>query len=209
MILRDFMKMDRIILEWCDVETYLEAMEYGVSFGKSLKFKGYQGTVFSLMQQKLGTALIASRKLEESRQFLEEGWTGKKNTRLYKLTVMNLDLAEAYYYSDTARFNDLFQTAAPVFKKDKFFVAEQMFLEQKYEQAAAFLKTYKTKNAYNEVLKQYLMGQCYDKIGNRQMAEDCMQYAADYGNTMPCQKKAREWLMNKDMPERLESKTID
>ena len=77
----------------------------------------------------------------------------KKNTRLYKLTVMNLDLAEAYYYSDTARFNDLFQKAAPVFKKDKFFVAEQMFLEQKYEQAAAFLKTYKTKNAYNEVLK--------------------------------------------------------
>ena len=46
MILRDFMKMDRIILEWCDVETYLEAMEYGVSFGKSLKFKGYQALFF-------------------------------------------------------------------------------------------------------------------------------------------------------------------
>ena len=122
---------------------------------------------------------------------------------------MNLDLVEAYYHLDTDKFNSLFQKAAPAFKKHKLFVAEQMFLEQKYEQAAAFLKTYKTKNAYNEVLKQYLMGQCYDKIGNRQMAEDCMQYAADYGNTMPCQKKAREWLLNKDMPERLESKTID
>ena len=70
-----------------------------------------------------------------------------------------------------------------------------MFLEEKYEQAAAFLKTYKAKNPYNEVLRQYLLGMCFDKTGEKQMAEDCMQYVLARGNTMPCRKRAQEWIL--------------
>ena len=68
------------------------------------------------------------------------------------------------------------------------------FLEQKYEQALVFLKTYKTRYAYYEVMRQYLMGKCYDKAGNRNMAEACMRYVAAYGNTLPCREGAQEWL---------------
>ena len=88
--------------------------------------------------------------------FLTEEWTGKKSSRLYKLAIMNLDLVEAYYHLDIDKFNGLFQNAAPAFKKHKLFVAEQMFLEQKYEQTAAFLGTYEAKNPYNEVQRQYI-----------------------------------------------------
>ena len=96
-----------------------------------------------LLQQRLSMALISNVKLEECRQFLTEEWIGKKNSSLYKLAIMNLDLVEAYYHLDTDKYNSLFQKAAPAFKKHKLFVAEQMFLEQKYEQTVAFLGTYK------------------------------------------------------------------
>lgn len=194
--LRDLAKMDEIVLQQCDVEMYLKTMKYGVSYGKKLKFKGFQKSLFLLLQQRLSTALISNVKLEECRQFLTEEWIGKKNSRLYKLASMNLDLVEAYYHSDTDKFNGLFQKAAPAFKKRKLFVAAQMFLEQKYEQTAVFLETYKAKNPYNEVQRQYLLGECFDKTGNKQMAEECMRYVATHGNTMPSQKKAIEWLLN-------------
>lgn len=203
-ILRDLAKIDEIILQQCDVEMYLKTMKYGVSYGKKLKFKGFQKSLFLMIQQRLATALIANEKLQECRRFLTEEWTGKKSSRLYKLAIMNLDLVEAYYHLDTDKFNSLFQKAAPAFKKHKLFVAEQMFLEQKYEQTAAFLGTYEAKNPYNEVQRQYLLGECFDKIGNKQMAEECMRYVSTHGNTMPCKKKAQEWILS-NMPKRIES----
>ena len=195
--------MMKIVLQQCDVEMYLETMKYGVAYGKKLKFKGFQKSLFLLLQQRLATALIADVKLEECRRFLTEEWTGKKSSRLYKLAIMNLDLVEAYYHLDIDKFNGLFQNAAPAFKKHKLFVAEQMFLEQKYEQTAAFLGTYEAKNPYNEVQRQYLLGKCFDKTGNKQMAEKCMRYVSAHGNTMPCQKKAQEWILS-NIPKRIE-----
>ena len=203
-ILRDLAKIDEIILQQCDVEMYLKTMKYGVSYGKKLKFKGFQKSLFLMIQQRLATALIANEKLQECRRFLTEEWTGKKSSRLYKLAIMNLDLVEAYYHLDIDKFNGLFQNAAPAFKKHKLFVAEQMFLEQKYEQTAAFLGTYEAKNPYNEVQRQYLLGKCFDKTGNKQMAEECMRYVSTHGNTMPCKKKAQEWILS-NMPKRIES----
>ena len=203
MIMRDLFQIEKIVLQQCDVEMYLETMKYGVSYGKKLKFRGFQKSLFLLLQQRLSTALISNAKLEECRQFLTEEWIGKKNSSLYKLTIMNLNLVEAYYHLDTDKFNSLFQKAAPAFKKHKLFVAEQMFLEQKYEQTAAFLGTYKGKNPYNEVQRQYLLGECFDKTGNKQMAEECMRYVSTHGNTMPCQKKAQEWILS-NIPKRIE-----
>ena len=91
-ILRDLAKIDEIILQQCDVEMYLKTMKYGVSYGKKLKFKGFQKSLFLMIQQRLATALIANEKLQECRRFLTEEWTGKKSSRLYKLAIMNLDL---------------------------------------------------------------------------------------------------------------------
>ena len=45
-ILRDLIKIDEIVLQQCDVEMYLETMRYGVSYGKKLKFRGFQKLLF-------------------------------------------------------------------------------------------------------------------------------------------------------------------
>lgn len=193
-LIRDMIKFHGVLLKRCDAQGFLELMEYGVSYGRDLKFKGYQSSVFLLLQQRLAPAMIASGKLEECHRFLSEEWIGKKKSSIYKYAVMNLELVEAYCRSDIDGFHELLQKADAGLKKQKLFFAEQMFLEQKYEQALVFLKTYKTRYAYYEVMRQYLMGKCYDKAGNRNMAEACMRYVAAYGNTLPCREGAQEWL---------------
>lgn len=204
MTLRDLAKIDEVFLQQCDVELYLETMQYGVFYGKSLKFMGFQKSLFLMLQQRLATALIANEKLQECRRFLTKEWTGKNSNRLYKLAIMNLELVEAYCHLETDKFRSQFQKAAPAFKKNKLFIAEQMFLEREYEQAAVFLETYKAKNSYNEIQRKYLLGKCFDKTGNKQMAEECMRYVSTHGNTMPCKKKAQEWILS-NMPKRIES----
>lgn len=62
--LRDLAQIDKLILQQCDVELYLKTMKYGVSYGKKLKFKGFQKSLFLLLQQRLSTALISNVKLE-------------------------------------------------------------------------------------------------------------------------------------------------
>ena len=59
-ILRDLIKIDEIVLQQCDVEMYLETMKYGVAYGKKLKFKGFQKSLFMLLQQRLSMALISN-----------------------------------------------------------------------------------------------------------------------------------------------------
>lgn len=193
-LIRDVNKYNQVLLRKCDVKSYLEIMEYGVTYGKTLTFRGFQGSVFSVMQENFVLALIANKKLEECRRFLEEEWTGKRNSRTYKRLVMNLNLVEAYEDFDSARFNELFQKAGRRLKKEKLLVAEKMFLEQKYDQTIALLKAYKASTRYNEVFRHYLMGMCYDKMDNQKMAEDCMRYVSEHGNTMPCRERAQEWI---------------
>ena len=65
MIMRDLFQIEKIVLQQCDVEMYLETMKYGVSYGKKLKFKGFQKSLFLMLQQRLATALIADEKLQE------------------------------------------------------------------------------------------------------------------------------------------------
>lgn len=197
-IQRDLTVIDKMFLQQCDAERYLEAAQYGVSYGKSLKLRGFQKTVFLMLQQRLAAALIANEQLEVCREFLSEKWTGKKNSRLYKQAVLNLDLVEAYHQQDVDKFSSLLQQAGAAFKKNKLFAAEQIFLEQKYGEAVEFLETYEGKNPYHEVLRQYLKGKCFDRLGKEQQAEVCMRYVSVHGNTLPCQKEAQEWLNSRN-----------
>lgn len=76
-------------------------------------------------------------------------------------------------------------------------IDEILLLEQNFEQAAEVLQEYKTSVLYNNVLKSYLLGLCCDKLVNQKTARNHMQYAAEYGNTMPCREKAEAWLTAK------------
>lgn len=59
---------------------------------------------------------------------------------------------------------------------------------------AGVLSGYKGKTLYNEVSRNYLLGRCYDRLGNIKLAWECMKYTVEHGNTMPCKEKAEEWL---------------
>lgn len=192
--IREMKRFDPILLEQCDSAAYLNLMKCVISYGKVLKLKGIERSVFLLFQQRMAVALIANGELDECRSFLEEGWTGKKNSRLYAQTVMNLKLKEAFDQSDKIRYKELFQNADAPFKKNRLFMAQKLFLEDQYEEAAAFLNSYEPKVLYQKVSKEYLLGKCYEKTGERKQTYQCMRYVSEYGNTMPSQGKAREWI---------------
>lgn len=186
--------LDRILLQECDVKKYLELMECAVSYGKKFSLKGFQGTVFVLAQQKYVLALSANWKLEEAENYLKAGWKGNKNTRLYKQTVMNFNLIKCYITGNKVGFQEIFMKSGKKFKKNQLFIAEKLFLEDEYEEVAGVLSGYKGKTLYNEVSRNYLLGRCYDRLGNIKLAWECMKYTVEHGNTMPCKEKAEEWL---------------
>ncbi len=108
-ITNDYRVLDRILLQECDVKKYLELMGCAVSYGKKFGLKGFQGTVFVLTQQKYALALSADWKLEEAENYLEVGWKGNKNTRLYKQTVMNFNLIKCYITGNRVGFQEIFK----------------------------------------------------------------------------------------------------
>lgn len=101
---------------------------------------------------------------------------------------------EAFQQQDTDRYNELYNRAGRSFKKNRNFGAEKLFLEHQYKQAVDVLKGYKVKTAYSNVIRFQLLGQCYDNLGDRKRAEECMRYVLEYGNTMPAKAMAEEWL---------------
>ena len=137
----------------------LAVISYGVSYGKELRLKGYQKSVFLLMQQRYALALMGNARLEESRRYLNEEWSGKKKERLYKQTVLNLNLVEAYQQQDADRYNELYDRADRSIKRNKLFGAEKLFLEHQYKQAIDFLEGYRVRTAYDKVIRSYLLGQ--------------------------------------------------
>lgn len=193
-VMNDYRALDRILLEECDAEKYLELMEGAVLYGKKLSLKGFQGTVFVIAQQKYVLALSANWKLEEAEKYLEVGWKGNKNTRLYKQTVMNFNMIQCYMTGNKVGFQEIYIKAGKICKENKLFIAEKLFLEEQYEEAAGILSNYKEKKLYNEVNRNYLLGRCYDWLGDIKMAWECMKYTVEHGNTMPCKEKAEEWL---------------
>ena len=193
-ILKSFKEFDDILRQQCDPKQYLAVISFGVSYRKELRLKGYQKEIFLLMQQRYALALMTNAQLEESRRFLNDGWIGKKKNGIYKNTVFNLDLVEAYQQQDAERYNKLYDRAGRSFKKNRLFGVQKMFLEHQYKQAVDVLESYKVKTVYNNVTRLQLLGLCYDNLGDRKRAEECMRYVLEYGNTMPARAKAEKWL---------------
>ena len=77
------------------------------------------------------------------------------------------------------------------------FIAEKLILEKQYLKAEELLSRDKEKFLYNEVIRNYLLGGCYDTLGEQESAKKYMEYVKQYGNTLPCKKQAQEWLETK------------
>lgn len=193
-IMNRFKRLDYILLHKCDTKEYLKIMENAVSYGKEINFKGFQKTVFLLSQQKYVLAMIADWKLEEAKRFLNEEWSGNKNSKIYKKLVINRNLIELYKSHNAEKFCEVFQDAGRVFQGSRLLAAEKFILEEQYRKAAELLSSYKEKILYNEVSRNYLLGICCDKLGEQKQAEEYMKYVEKYGNTMPCKGQAQKWL---------------
>ncbi len=198
-IMWKFRALDSLLLQNCDAKTYLEAMELAVSYGRNITFKGFQKSVFLLAQQRYVLAMIVNLKLKEARQYLNYEWVGNRDGRLYRQVNINLILVGMYQCQNPEGFQAVFKRAGKSFQNNKIFIAESFFLEQRYEDAVQVLNYYKEKMAYNEVNRNYLLGRCYDRLGNRQLAEEHMIYTVANGNTMPCREKAKEWLLTSSL----------
>ena len=195
-LLTELKRFDSILLQDCDVSAYLETMTFFVSYGRTLKFTGFQKTCFSLAQQKYVQALIAGGKYEEADTYLREEWRGEKDNGMYRKTRTNLKLAQCYQKKDAEGFREFFDEADAVFQKNPILTAEKYMLESQFQKAAKLLENGRERFPYNEVIRQYLSGVCYERLGETKKAQFCMQYAAEHGNTMPVSKKARQWLVS-------------
>ncbi len=194
-MLRDFNRIDSVMNKKCDVKAYLEGMKYAISFGKTLKFKGYQKTVFLLMQQRYVLALTAALELNNAEEYLKVDWYGKKNNRLFNRCQINLWLAKTYQDQEVKAFYEIYKKAPAVFQKNVIVKAKGLILKEQYDECLVLLNTGVSNLLYREVIRYYLMGQCYDALDNIESAAECMKYVAKHGNTMPCKNNAKEWLV--------------
>ncbi len=198
-ILDQFRKLDQVLLQECDAKQYLELMEYAVTYGKSLKWRGLQRTVLLLAEQKYVAALITNQKFEEAECYLNEGWIGKRSSRLFRQTAMILELAQKYADEDVESFCRTLQSAGKKFAKNQLFAAKEFMLRRDYEAAVELLTDREGKTLCSEVGRKFLLGRCYDELGDQSQAIACMEYVAEHGNTMPHKAWAQDWLRRKPL----------
>ena len=193
-ILRPFHRIDQILLRECDARRYLEMMDYAVTYGERLKWKGLQKTVFWVSEQKYVTALTVNQKFEEAEYYLNQKYKGKANSRAYRLAVVNLELAEKFAKKEEDSFCKTLLTAGKPFATNRLIIAKKFLLKRDYETAAAVLAEREEKIPYYEVGRNFLLGECYAELGNQSQAAECMKFVERYGNTLPCKAIAQEWL---------------
>lgn len=197
-ILHDFRQLDSILLEECDTKKYLGIMEYAVTYGKEINLKDFQKSVFMLAQQRYVLALMAEHLFSEALAYLYNHWQGKRTTVLYENTALHVNLTVSFENRNMADFVELYLQGEKLFRKNIIFLGDKLYLEEKYNEAVKVLQKSKERKAYHEVLRQYLLGKCYEKIGKVEEEIDCMKYVAKYGNTMPCRHHAEQYLREND-----------
>lgn len=194
-VMSGFKKPDAILSHQCDTKQYLAFMERAVSYGKEIPLKGFQKNVFLLSQQKYVFAMMADWRLEEAKRYLQEEWVGSKDSQAYRKLATNRTLIALYQSHNAEKFCAALQDAGKGFQQNRIFVAEKFILQEQYSRAAELLSAHQEKAPYNEVSRTYLLGVCYDKLGEQKQAEECMKYVEARGNTMPCKEQAQAWLM--------------
>lgn len=206
-ILRDFRQFDKILLEECDTKKYLEIMEYAVSYGTEIKPKDFQKSVFTLAQQRYVLALMAEHRFPKAMAYLQNHWQGKRTTNLYQNTLLNVQLAVSFENRNGEEFAELYRKGEKLFRKNRIFLGEKLFLEGKCTDAVEVLQKSKEQAAYHEVLRQYILAMCYEALKEIEQASVCMEYVAKYGNTMPCRCQAEQWKRENTSAILLESMT--
>ena len=193
-ILREFSKFDRVLLQECDSVKYLEMMAYLVTYGKSVERKGFQKSILLIGEQRYVAALIANDELEQAEAYVMHEWEGKRTKRLYRQALTNIELEKKYKAKDAEGYVHTLENAEKVFQTNKLFIAKKLILKNDYRQALDVLEKRKEKVLYYEVARQFLMGVCYYQTGEAERGKACMEYVMIHGNTLHCKQEAEEYL---------------
>ena len=193
-LLKITIEIDTILTHQCDSKKYLELTGKIVSYGKQLTLKRGQKTLLYIMEQKYVTALIAAKKVEKAKEYLEYEWSGKKNTKIYKMLQINCQFVEAFQEKKVEDFPDEKQKEYKKFKNNLLFAAQKMIASGEYQSALIRLSDYKAPSNYYAVIRKNLLGICYDNLERQEEAKECMEFVAQNGNTLPCRQSAINWL---------------
>ncbi|MFR3211245.1 hypothetical protein [Anaerotignum sp.] len=136
---------------------------------------------------------MAEHRFPKANAYLQNHWQGKHTTNLYQNTMLNVQLVSSFENRNKEEFMGLYLKSEKLFRKNKIFLGEKLFLEGKYGDAVKLLQNITEKTTYHEVRRQYILAMCYEALKKMEQATDCMEYVAKYGNTMPCRYAAEQW----------------
>lgn len=186
--IKDIRKLNRVLLQDCDAKKYLEIIEFAVSYGKSLSFRGMQESLYRIIEQLYVLALTVNLQFERAAEYLDKEWVGKRSSRIYRLRKINLELVRACYEGDATEYNKVYEKALSL-KKRRLINGQKYLLNQQYSMAIELLSGEPEKIPYNEVNRAYLLAMSYLALGKDDLAEPYLKYVTEHGNTMPCRQK--------------------
>lgn len=186
--IKNIRKLNRILLQDCDAKKYLETIEFAVSYGKGLSFRGMQESLYKIIEQFYVLALTVNLQFEKAAEYLDKEWVGKRSSRIYRLRKINLELVRACYEGDVTEYNRVYEKA-PFFKKRRLINGQKNLLNQQYSMAVELLSGEPERIPYNEVSRAYFLAMSYLALGKDDLAEPYLKYVTEHGNTMPCRQK--------------------
>ena len=190
LIIRRVLKMPRPFHRDCDEQFCLEALRSGIEYGRGHVFR--RGMMYLLEDQYIDL-LCMSRRVDEAREYLENGWSqGKRSS--YRSAVQYIDYCEALHSRDLERFEEIATNLKGPGKSKYAVEINRLMLTGKYAGAIELLKKRPCRSEAARVQRASAMARCYDAMGDEAAAAENYRYAAEHGNTMWCARDAREWL---------------
>lgn len=183
---RAFRVEDRILFDNCDVREYEVLMEAAYAYGKEIKYKGWQRSVFLSVQQRLIVAYFCGLHFTEAEDFLENRWMGKKEGKLYRHCRNNYLLVKAFSEEDLPSFQQEYKKAIKSLQKNKVVQAQEQYLLGNYDEAVTLVEQDKPRDIYNRVTGVYLKAMCYRKMGQVDKEREALSFVTLHGGTMPC-----------------------
>ena len=178
-----FLNVDAILLKECDAMNYLLVVSECYNAFLQGQMNRYSFMMHDL-EQRYCMALLVNGNVEEAMSFLESPVIVDHKSQHYRRMMFQTLFMKAYILNDRSRYPMNLQYESYVFRKYPLFRARKYVLFQEYEKAITFLNKYKTHSSYEEVMKQYLLGVCYNRTQRDEQAKKCEDFVYEHGQNL-------------------------
>lgn len=179
-----FHEVDDILYNECDARKYMLVMTQFYNFYQEgrLKHLDYAG---QYIEQRYVIALLVNGDVEEAENFLKIKYSMNRKYFLYKVSVFQVAFMKAYLNKDMASYPMNYKLESYVFRHSPIYKARKDILFHDDKKATVLLENYQTRNAYEEVVKQYLLVGCYERNNEIGKANQCYDYVIEHGQKLP------------------------